>query len=710
MLWLSTVHVSSQLRLFSSSTNGTPILPSDLRSWTVEQVQQWIKTHNDGQFAKYADKFAGLTGEQICDMTKEDFILFVGGPFGAVVFNDVQKLLDHGHVPQLTFSRVVLNRHATNAPPPGDGEYAPNRFKYVDKSAVLSQILQDPHKFWFVTAPRRFGKSVMLNMLAHLALGHWDAFPEHDRWDDDPSDVRVIMLDLKGLASVGEVEDIAERTEQFIVDEAFEQHGLELKRGGHPLQVWIDMLVKRGHRVVVLIDEYDHLVVNTAVSGRIQRADDLCTEVLKPLLEATKSRPPELIKVVVTGVSSVSLKTIGSGAGFFHHAFDEHPEWCVAVGYTPDELLRTYGDAVLGAFRDTCAALAKDGKTLRWRQSEFTGDPTVDAVQATTDGAPVECDLDTAVSFLKTRGNGWCLDYTGQIELFSPFVVNSWLGAPNLFKIERAWIASGEPAALVQAVRARAPELLERRVCTLDELTRQMRFAEYFHPSNLSQLAFQFGYLSIRARSWRGNAGTLELQPPNDTIRRHVADAVAICTEVNREIANRIGDAIRESDWSEFREGIAALAADFKRAFGRPFENERELHSWGATWVTTHQPIAGAAPIRSIAELRHAIDEKNLKTVPKLDTMYHFARPDGRVGVLVVDWGIAHSKTGSLRHTTEKKAKQIRCNNYLERGVEFLRDQGVAVDDNDSHAIACVFDSRTGEVAVCDLHGKLYTK
>lgn len=83
----------------STPLTGTPILPSDLRSWTAEQVQQWFETFDDGQWKEYSHKFVGLNGQRLCDMTEQQFTSRIPGFTGRAIFNDVQKLLDHGNSP-----------------------------------------------------------------------------------------------------------------------------------------------------------------------------------------------------------------------------------------------------------------------------------------------------------------------------------------------------------------------------------------------------------------------------------------------------------------------------------------------------------------------------------------------------------------------------------------------------------------------------------
>jgi hypothetical protein len=50
-------------------------LPKDPTSWSVAQVQQWFSEHKGGKWQEHADKFAKLSGKELCDMEKGDLIL-----------------------------------------------------------------------------------------------------------------------------------------------------------------------------------------------------------------------------------------------------------------------------------------------------------------------------------------------------------------------------------------------------------------------------------------------------------------------------------------------------------------------------------------------------------------------------------------------------------------------------------------------------------
>ena len=251
--------------------------------------------------------------------------------------------------------RVHWSNDADEPPPPGDGAYIPQLYKYVDKSKMITQLLKSKETCFFVTAPRRMGKSMMLSMTHRLALGQWEAFPPGiDHWDDDASDVAVIHLNFSKIVNLqAGIEAASKSFLLYIVQQAKRQHDVTIDDDGtHPIESWVSELSQRQQRVVILVDEYDSFVNDAAfaVPDRISYAAELCERILKPFFKATKdgsdggSLPQGFqLKVIVCGVSGVSLKSLASGANHFRHAIETNPSWSALVGFTVHELKDTYG-------------------------------------------------------------------------------------------------------------------------------------------------------------------------------------------------------------------------------------------------------------------------------------------------------------------------------------------------------------------------------
>jgi hypothetical protein len=606
-------------------------------------------------------------------LEKEDFLRFADSPYGSAIYNDWRALLSKVRA-------VVWSDAAADAPPPGDGAYRPDRFKYVDKTEVLHDILSGATECMFVTAPRRMGKSTMLSMLEQMAQGNWEAFPPGaPRWTGDASDVRVIRLDFghvrwpKGDATAAES---ARALEEYITERALHEHGIDVSSLAHtyPLAAWIEMLVRNRKRVVVLVDEYDQAVVDMALndggdSRGPQRAEEFAREGLKPFFAATKGSGAA--KVIVVGVSNFALNTIGSGANHFRHAFHLDHTFARAIGYTPDELAQTYGEAA----------------RMRY-QREPEGAATA-SVQA-------------AVDYVKRHGNGWCLEGTATIELLSPYVVNIWLrDADRLASITEGWAETGTPGALVALLRTHAALLLGPRRVWWSALRAELPFVDYFSASNVDQLGFQFGYLSIAVGSREEggaenavvSASTTEeerradddvlltpsfsvlLRPPNQGVTQHITRAVEASKFVDMTVARDIKNALTRLDWEQLREAITRLSEEFARHNGRPFDNERELHMLAAAWATLPR-VGGAEPLFVDNELRQRLTATEGKRSKAFDSFFSWQPRDAPAGcfhAVLVEWGFANRSAVDTQ--LKLKIKQIETDEHVKRATEFHRQR-----------------------------------
>ena len=318
-------------------------------------------------------------------------------------------------------------------------------------------------------------------------------------------------------------------------------------------------------------------------------------------------------------------------------------------------------------------------------------------------GANAAADTDTAVQFVRSIGNGWCWDSDASVELFSPFVVTSWLASPKPAEKAEKWTETGKPQALILLLKARAPELLEDRVVTVDDLRGGHTVAEYFSPRNVAQLAFHYGYISIKAGSLthNGGTGTVILTVPNSAVRADIERAIVDNATVDQSIAGRLGAALRAFDFTEFKAGLNALVNDFCRAHKRPFANESELHSWGALWVAAVQRLTLPA-LWTVPEVLVALDSDSVRrkdrATPRIDSVFYWVDGDGKNCCVVIEWGIRkvqlqkkRTDTTALDTFAREKLNQLDDREYVQRAREWMAHQGMPVSPVCLKAAAAVY-------------------
>ncbi|MFZ4428400.1 MAG: AAA family ATPase, partial [Saprospiraceae bacterium] len=185
-----------------------------------------------------------------------------------------------------------------------------NGFFYMDKTEYIFRIASTPGAY-FLSRPRRFGKSITVATLHELYSGSQELFKGlwiADKWDWNKKHP-VIRLSLKDVnfEQRGLEEPLAER-----IQEAGSWQGIELKAPSarDKFRELIIALSARG-KVVVLVDEYDAPIIHyLAKDLELAYAN---RELLKGFYSVLKELDTLLELVFITGVSKFSKTGIFSG-------------------------------------------------------------------------------------------------------------------------------------------------------------------------------------------------------------------------------------------------------------------------------------------------------------------------------------------------------------------------------------------------------------
>ena len=135
-------------------------------------------------------------------------------------------------------------------------------YVYVDKTAHLYPLLtRGSDSFYFISRPRRFGKSLMLSTLKYIFQGKRDLFKglAIDKLDYDWVDYPILHFSFAGIEAktVEAFEaDFCTRVKKVLI-EAECTWDEKASPGANFNQAITDLAKKQGKSVVVLVDEYD---------------------------------------------------------------------------------------------------------------------------------------------------------------------------------------------------------------------------------------------------------------------------------------------------------------------------------------------------------------------------------------------------------------------------------------------------------------------
>ena len=336
-------------------------------------------------------------------------------------------------------------------------------YAYVDKTKYVWQLAEDGG-YYFLSRPRRFGKSLFVSTLDYLFKGRKELFEGlyiYDKWNWNQTNpiIKISFSNIshkeKGLHQA--IGDSLNETAKFYAIL------LEETTNSAKFKELIEKLSVKYGKVVVLIDEYDKPIIDylgTDLGGGVEKAIEN-RETLKSFYSILKDADPYLKLVFITGVSKFSKVSIFSD-------------------------LNNLNDLTL----DT-----KFGAVCGITQSEL--DIFFAEEQQVFDAAKI-----------KKWYNGY--NWKGVESVYNPFsLLNFFVKAD----FANYWFASGTPTFLVNL--SKKYQRYDFESVKMPEIQLSAYDIEYLQ---IVPLMFQTGYLTIK--NYTEDAGIYELGYPNEEVRQ----------------------------------------------------------------------------------------------------------------------------------------------------------------------------------------------
>ncbi len=382
---------------------------------------------------------------------------------------------------------------------------------YVDKTPHIQQLI-DEGKYWFLSRPRRFGKSLLISTLKELFEGNEELFRGlhiYDRWDWDIKYPVVRLSFDSGYGQPGEL-DSHINTQLAQIEEV---GGVESSNssGAVRLQNLIFKLHRTtGQRVAVLVDEYDKPLLDQLNNPQQAEANRQCLHGVYGIL---KGCADQLRFVFVTGISMYSKVSLFSGMNNLDD-ISLDPEYATLCGYTDTDIDTVFAPELAGLDRS---------EMQHWY-------------------------------------NGY--HWLGQEKVYNPFDI-LLLFAERQFK--PYWYATGTPSFLHGRLARGGVNTLQ-----LENLEMYEKELSNFNIDDISinALLFQCGYLTIVDQQLRGSRMCYTLTYPNHEVRISLNEELleAVCG-ANRltELSGRgtqLIERLDTNDFDSFRAGLHAFYAN----------------------------------------------------------------------------------------------------------------------------------------------------
>ncbi len=241
-------------------------------------------------------------------------------------------------------------------------------YYYVDKTPIIERLIQQ-NKYYFLSRPRRFGKSLLLDTLRCLFEGRQKLFEGlyiHDRWDWQQTHPVIRLSFGSGVMRNREELDTRIRHQLRKERERFTQTTTtETDIPGEFSDLLELAHQETGQPVVLLIDEYDKPILDNILDP--ERAREL-REGLKNLYSVLKDADPHLHLVLITGVSKFSKVSLFSGLNNLRD-ITLLPEYSTICGYTDEDIDTVFAPELPGLNRE---AIRQWYNGYRWGGSEVT--------------------------------------------------------------------------------------------------------------------------------------------------------------------------------------------------------------------------------------------------------------------------------------------------------------------------------------------------
>ena len=433
-------------------------------------------------------------------------------------------------------------------------------FVYVDKTAYVFELAQAGVPA-FLSRPRRFGKSLLVSTMRAYFEGRRDLFAglEIERLEAAAAEEEgrepwvarpVFHLSFNGGDYTREG-GLEAKLDELLrgLEDTWGDEWSDLPAGSRLRRLLERAHAQSGHRVAVLVDEYDKPLLEAMEDPALEERNRTA---LKAFYSVLKDADDHLRFAFLTGVTKFSKVSIFSDLNQLSDVSLER-DYAGMCGITEDELLATFG-------------------------------PELDAM-----AGELATDADGCLGALRAQYDGYCFHPDGPAaeggapdgrRVYNPF---SLLNALQKRRLGSWWFESGTPTFLVR--RMRDAGLNPRRLTDGTIYATERRLGDYRgdDPDPIP-LMFQAGYLTIRSADPRTSRYALAV--PNAEVRYGLEESLLPAWAPGYDAARgtdvlTLLDLVEAGDVDGMRDVLAALFASIPYTReDDPFENYFQAVIW----------------------------------------------------------------------------------------------------------------------------------
>lgn len=341
---------------------------------------------------------------------------------------------------------------------------------YVDKTSLIYDLC-NPGGLYFLSRPRRFGKSLLLSTLHELFVGSQELFTNTwiaDKWDWTQKNP---VIHISFLTVAYETDGLEVGLRECLLEQ-FEMYQLDSKGKQDIKLLFFDLikqLAETQGKVVILIDEYDKPIIDYMEFHQIEQAKTN-QATLAVFYSALKEADAYIRLLFITGVSKFAQVSLFSKLNNLSD-LTFHPDYATLVGYTQTEF-------------------------------ETNFDPYIQKALNTFS----DYDRPTFLEKIRLWYDGYSWD--GGTRLYNPYDILLFL---DLREFKSYWFQTGTPTFLIK-------KMTEEVFFHVEDVEVDDVFLNQYSLDNieLTALMFQTGYLTVKEK---GEDGAMILSYPNKEVR-----------------------------------------------------------------------------------------------------------------------------------------------------------------------------------------------
>lgn len=410
-----------------------------------------------------------------------------------------------------------------------------DNFIYIDKTSYILDLIS-VKRYYFLSRPRRFGKTLLVSTLKELFLGSRHLFKSLyiDSTDYSWQEYPVIAISFASMAPKSA--ELLEKAIEWTLANIAEEYGVEIQDAPTIGTKFKSLILKLAvkNKVVVLIDEYDHAILKNIENPEVA---DQCREVLCEFFSALKDVDvdKQLRFVFITGITKFSKTSIFSGLNNLQDITLD-PRAAKLLGYTAEEIKSSYQDYIAEISKSSGKSPSEILEQIRFWYNGYTfTDPEV----------------------------------TKDAKVYNPFSVMLYLESGQFLNY---WFDSGTPTFLMRLLDARQYPLtsIEGSEVNIEDTQ-----SYEINKLKLIPLLWQTGYLTIE--SYNPNTKNFQLTIPNEEVRAaFYQNVMSYLTETELSLISsflyKLTLALKNGDINQFFEALKIFFAQIPYTMQLPAE------------------------------------------------------------------------------------------------------------------------------------------